>query len=753
MKHQPAGRTEDNAPNAPPVYPWLLVFLATLVCYLPALRGGFIWNDSDYVTAAGLRNALGLRRIWTEIGVTQQYYPLLHSAFWLEHLLWGDSPLGYHAVNVFLHAAAAVLFGLALQRLLAGGPPRGARHWDYSGAPWIAALLFALHPVNVESVAWISEEKNTLSLVLYLAAALLYLDFDGKRRRGPYAAASALFLCALLSKTNTATLPAALLVAIWWRRGKIEARKDVLPLVPWLFIGASFGLFSSWVERNYAGAKGTEFDLSGVDRLLVAGRAILVYGSHLAFPARLNFIYSRWIPDAADWWQWLCLLAVAAVVVVLWMLRGRSRAPIAAVLLFLGSLVPALGFVNLYGARYSWVWDHWQYLPDLGLLALSAAGIAAVLNYLKGRFRFAGAAGALVVALALGPMTAARCAMFHDNITLFTETIARNPGCGMAYNNLGCEMDAMPDGSTQAMALYEKALSIDPSSPEAHNNLGNDLEKIPGRMAEAELHYRAAIRAEPDFAEAHSNLGRALGKEGKTDESIAEFRLAVQFRPKYPKDYFQLGNALAARGSQVEAVGAFEQAVRLNPGFVQAHNNLGLALSGIAGRMGDAVREYQIALSIDPGIPQTHANLGVALGAIPGKQQEAIAQLRESLRLSPSYADAHYYLANILIEKGEVAEAIRNYEDALRIQPAFVDASNRLGMVLCRIGEPEKGLPYIEQAIRIAPDFAPAHFARGIALLQSGRRAQAAEEFTQVLRLRPGDPGALRMMREIEQRK
>src|ERR1700690_3205406 len=343
-----------------------LVFCATLIAYLPALGGGFIWNDSDYVTAPALRSLRGLGRIWTEVGSTQQYYPLLHSAFWVQHLFFGDRPMGYHIATVVLHALSAVLLALVLRRLFRAAP---------AGAEWLAALLFALHPVHVESVAWISEQKNTASLAFYLASAFVYLRFDETRRPGSYAAALALFACSLLCKTVTATLPAALLVAFWWKRGRLGMRRDVAPLVPWLALGAAAGLFSSWVERRYIGAQGAGFEISWAARVLVAGRAVWFYLGKLAWPFGLNFVYPRWTVDTADWTQWLFPLGVVGAGAVLWALRARGRGPLAAFLFFTGSLFPALGFVNLYGARYSWVWDHWQYLPDLGPIALAAAAL------------------------------------------------------------------------------------------------------------------------------------------------------------------------------------------------------------------------------------------------------------------------------------------------------------------------------------------------------------------------------------------
>ena len=737
-----------------------LIFFAAVLAYLPAFSGDFIWNDSDYVTAPDLRSMHGLARIWTELGSTQQYYPLLHSAFWIEHRLWGDHPLGYHVASVLLHAASAVLFALVLRRLVrsgaAGGAPdpsRPSRGRAWAGTEWAAALLFALHPVHVESVAWISEQKNTLSLAFYLAAALAYLDFDDARRPRAYAAALALFVCALLCKTVTASLPAALLVAFWWRRGRLGWLRDVLPLVPWLALGAACGLFSGWVERNYGGARGEGFDISLVDRFLVAGRAVCFYAANAVLPLRLNFIYPRWTVDAAVWWQWLFPLGVVALGAALWALRGRARGPLAAFLFFVGSLFPALGFVNLYGARYSWVWDHWQYLPDLGLLALLAAGLTACLHVAWRRARWLAAASGAAIAFLLAALTWAHCGMFHDNQTLYRETIARNAGCWLAYNNLGIELDRTPSRRGEAIALYERALSLNPGFAEAHNSLGTDLEEVPGRLDEAVSHYREALRLKPDFAEAHFNLGNALGRMGRTEEAIGEFKEALRFRPRYAEAHYNLANALGASGRTEEAIFELGEALRLNPGFVEAHNNLGLILSRVPGRQSEAIAQYEEALRLDPKVPETHTNLGNALSVIPGRTDEAIGHYQEALRLRPDYAEAHFYLANALVQSGKVGEAVAQYEEALRVRPSFAEANNNLGMLLCRTGNLHGGLERIEAAIRARPDYAQAHFSRGAALLQMGRKDEAILEYQAVLRLRPGDPSALRVLRFIEDSK
>ena len=568
--------------------PAALVFCATVVAYLPALTGDFIWNDSAYVTAPALRSLHGLVRIWTELGATEQYYPLLHSFFWVQHRLWGDHPLGYHVVTLLLHAGSAVLFALILRRLLLSdrAPPAGTLAGsDQSGAAWLAALLFALHPVHVESVAWITEQKNTLSLACYLAATLVYLRFDETRRLRTYVAALALFVLSLWCKTVTATLPAALLVVFWWKRGRLDWRRDILPLLPWLALGAATGLFSSWVEQTYLGAQGGNFDLPPLARVLVAGRAIWFYAGKLVWPSGLNFVYPRWTVDAAVWWQWLFPLGVLAVGAALWALRRRTRAPLAVFLLFVGSLFPVLGFVNLYGARFSWVWDHWQYLPDLGPLAFVAVGLTAAWQRAAPHLRGLGLGLVAALAVLLGALTWTHCGMFHDDQTLYRTTLARNPGCWMAHHNLGVIWSKQPGRLNDAIAEFEEALRLKPDSAEAHNNLGLAWAQQPGRLNDAIAEYEEALRLKPGFAEVHGNLGVVWAQQpGRLPDAIAEFEEALRLKPDYAQCWHNLGVSWFRLGNQPAAVAAFREEVRLSPHDPAARQALAAALQPVPGQ-------------------------------------------------------------------------------------------------------------------------------------------------------------------------
>ena len=347
----------------------VLILVATVVSYWPALNGGFVWDDDAYVPKPEMQSPDGLRRIWLEPGATLQYYPLLYSSFWIQHKVWGDTTTGYHVVSLILHLAGVVLVFLILRSL------------EIPGA-LLAAGIFALHPVHVESVAWISEQKNTLSGALYLAAVLAYLRFDASRVETgrpslwwPYLASLAFLILSLFSKTVTATFPAAILVIFWWKRGTVTWRRDVLPLIPFFAVGISAGIFSAYAERVFVGATGVDYELSAVQRCLLAGRVIWFYLFKLIWPVNLSFSYPKWEVDPAAWSDWFYLIGVLAAGLVMWKARHRSRAPLAAFLFFVGTLFPVLGFLNVYPFVYSYVADHFQYLASLGIITLVASAM------------------------------------------------------------------------------------------------------------------------------------------------------------------------------------------------------------------------------------------------------------------------------------------------------------------------------------------------------------------------------------------
>jgi protein O-mannosyl-transferase len=762
VDRRPANLTPTSGPQSPgriraPLAA-LAIFGATLAAYLPSLRGGLLWDDAAHVTAPGLRSLGGLWRIWFRLGTTQQYYPVLHSAFWLEHRIWGDSLLGYHLANVGLHAAAACLFALVLARI------RPARV-GFPGFEWLAAAVFALHPVCVESVAWISEQKNTLSLVFYLLSALAYLRFENGRRWPWYSAAFVLFILALLSKSVTATLPAALLLMVAWKRGRLAPR-DALPLLPWFAAGACSGLFTAWVERVYIGARGEAFGLGIAERCLLAGRIVWFYLGKLLWPSDLMFIYPHWSVSVSAAWG-LGLIGLAAAAAVLWASRGWSRAPLLAFLFFVGSLFPALGFINVYPFIFSYVADHFQYLACLGIVALVAQGGAAVAWGRGGAAaRGALAAASAAVLATLFALTWRQSAHYRDAGALYLDTLAKNPACWMAENNLGVYL--MDQGSAAAAVPFlEDAVRQRPDYSDAHNNLGNALTKVPGRPAEAIAQFRTALQLEPGMTQAHANLGVALlGSPGGSAEGIQELETALRGNgqnPDYADLHAKLGGALAADPArEPEAIAELGEAIRLGRDSAEVRGALGLALAR-SGRPGDAAEQFARALQLSPGDASLHNNLGGALSQL-GRGPEALAQFREAVRLDPLSAGAHFNLGralrgtgdgaeaiaehraaerlepgsaeirsslgSVLYRLGRIDEALAEYREAVRLEPGSAPYRNNLGLALTAAGSLDEALVQLREAVRLAPAFADAHYNLGVALRQAGREDEASAEFS-----------------------
>jgi tetratricopeptide (TPR) repeat protein len=622
-----------------------------LAAYWPALHGGFIWDDDAHVTRPDLRSILGLWRIWSEPGATQQYYPVLHSAFWVEHHLWGDAALGYHLANVGLHLGACFLLLALLRRLAVPGAV-------------LAVAVFALHPVCVETVAWVSEQKNTLSTVFYLMAALAYLRFDSERRARWYAAGLALFALALLSKSVTATLPAAILVVIWWKRGLLSIRTDVLPLLPWFGLGIAVGMFTAWVERAFVGASGAAFNLGPVERLLIAGRATWFYLGKVLWPVNLVFIYPRWTVTSQEAWQYLYPAAALCVLAAFFLLRGRSRTGLAAALLYVGTLFPALGFVNVYPFVFSFVADHFQYLAAAFAIAALCAAATVLAHRLPARMLVASRVSGAALVGVLAFLTWRQCGDYRDVEAFYRSILAGNPDSWMAHDNLGVVL-VQKGKADEAVVHYREAIRLNPSYPEAFNNYGNVLAKA-GRWSEAEEAYAGALKARPTFAAAEYNWGYALNQAGQYARAETHLRNALRLKAGIAEVHYELGNALANSGRMAEAMDEYRQALALKPEFAEAHANLGLALAE-QGNLAEAIAQISVAVRLRPEYAEAHAYYGFALAG-SGQLEEALAQYGEALRRGPNSANIHYQMGITLRKLGRLSEANEQFREARRLE-------------------------------------------------------------------------------------
>lgn len=547
-----------------------LLLAATLVIYIPAMKAGFIWDDDSYLlNNRNLISLDGLWRIWFSTD-SPQYYPLVFTTFWIEEHIWGLNPAGYHVTNIILHAANSALLWAVLRQL----------NIRYA---YLAGLLFAIHPVQVESVAWVTERKNVLSAFFYFLSALSFLEYEDKGSRRYYILSLALFIPALLSKTVTCSLPVAFILVRWFRGKRIDLRY-LLGLVPFFAAGLAMGLVTVWWELNIVGAKGNEWDLSYMERLLLPGMTALFYLQKLVMPTELVFIYPKWDIEVASFVQWLYPAALLAALAALFFFRRTiGKGPLAAILFFLATLFPALGFFNIYPFQYSYVADHFQYLASAGVFAL-AAGIASVIVPETGAVKRAGeVAGAAVLILVLGALAWNQARIYKDLETLWKDTIAKNPGAFMAHTNLGT------------------------------------LRYSQGRYDEALEHFNDTLKLKPDAAAAHYNIGLIQYKRGDTEGAVESFRLALSSEPEHVLSLVNYGKILSDMGQNQEAIERLAKAIELAPGNEMAHNNIAIAYVR-SGDVTNAVKHLTRAIELKPDYESARRNLAAILAA--QKQQQ-----------------------------------------------------------------------------------------------------------------------------------
>lgn len=533
---------ETTVPRrADPRRTWIALAVAALVlaAYVPALRAGWIWDDDSYVTDNALvQSADGLGAIWSLtrhpatgawVSNTPQYYPFVFTSFWVEHALFGLNPFVFHLVNVLLHLANAWLLWKVLARL--GVPAAG-----------VAAALFALHPMHVESVAWVTERKNVMSGAFYLLAFLAYLRFDDERRARFWALAYAAFVAALLSKSVTATLPIVLAVAIWWRRRRL-GWSEIAPLLPFLALGVFSGWFTAWLEQVKVGATGAEFAHTNLERwVLVAPRAWWHYAVTTWFPARVMFVYPRWDPDFADPIGWSAAIGVVALVAALFALKRRlGWAPILLVFASAVTLAPALGFVPVYPHRYSWVADHFAYLGSAPLIALFVASASALAARIAIARRASVALAATAVVLAAYAVLVHREARhYRDSRTLWEATLVDNPTASLALVGLGIELMQDPKATeadaARAKELFHQAIPDENLRDQAHSNLAQ-WHMLRGEIAQAIFHFRRALLADPTHVRARAGLAEALMRRTRSLGSTAQaVQSAREARTELPND-------------------------------------------------------------------------------------------------------------------------------------------------------------------------------------------------------------------------
>jgi Flp pilus assembly protein TadD len=661
-KEKPLNASAWPAVRHPLIWAGIIVGL-TIVAYLPALHGSFVWDDDTWTTKISdlFQNVSGLRIIWFQPTAVDQYYPLTTTTFWLDYQLWKFWTFPYHLENVLWHALAALLFWKLLLRLKLP-------------AAWLAAALFALHPIMVESVAWICERKNVLSLVPYLGALLAYDRFapfvnqdkqsepaikteaqgfsQQSRPRNAwryYWLAWVLFLAALLTKTTTFSLPAVILLLIWWQRGRLQWRMDVLPTLPFFVLSLGLCTVTHWMETNHVGAGGADFVFSWPQRCLIAGHIFWFYLGKLIWPTNLCFVYPRWQPDSGMWWEWFYPAMAIATLATIWCLRKRiGRGPITALLFYLGTLFPVLGFMNVYYMRYSFVCDHWVYIPSLGFLAMLAVLVARTAEKMRSRTLIYGFT--IILLPVLGLMTWQRAHVYRNLDTLWRDTLAKNPNCWMAHHNLGS--DLFEQGQVdEALKHFRIAVALYPGGDVQQGDLGMALMEKKF-YPEALQHLKTALAINPKLFPAHNNLALALADMGELDQSVAHFRKALELQPNALGTLMNLASVLGQQGKNVEAIACYRQAVAHFPTQVKTWRRLIAALQA-NGQNTEAILTCKLAVLSVPGNVDLLLDLGNALFA-QTDYVDAAAVYRNALMIDPTNAGLHYNLKMALDMQGHV---------------------------------------------------------------------------------------------------
>ena len=579
----------------------LVLAAATIFAYRPAWNGGFLWDDDVYITNNELLTAPdGLRRIWFSLDSPSQYFPLVYTTFRIEHAIWGLDPTGYHWANLLLHIGNALLVWLVLARLKVPGG-------------WLAGAIFALHPVQVESVAWITERKNVLMGFFFLLTLLAWIAFSDGRTKRPwlfYVLALILYLLALSAKTTACTLPAALFLILWLQKRPISWKR-IFQIIPFFILGIAMGVLAMWWERYHQGTSRTVFTfLSPIERVLVASRAIWFYLSKLAWPSNLTFIYPRWDIAPTHLLNCAWLLAGVFVCVAIYFLRRYvGRCVEVAAAFFVATLSPVLGFIMLYTFRYTFVADHYQYLACIGPIALASAGLVNLADVSKNSRTLIFSVALCVVAL-LATLTWRQAAMYGNIETLWRTTLSRNPSCWMAHNNLG-------------IVLFEK-----------------------GQLDDAIVHYRTTLQMQPNFWDADYNLGTALLGKGHVDEAIFYCDKAVRMQPNDPDAQVALANALLQKRRIDDAIAHYQKAVAIRPDYFLARYGLGHALLE-GGKFDAAIEHSRAALLIQPNNADCHTILAIALDE-EGQSVEAVKHYEKALQISPQSVSALNNLAWLL---------------------------------------------------------------------------------------------------------
>jgi protein O-mannosyl-transferase len=644
------------------------IAIAVWFVYSPTLRGEWLWDDDAEISQnSEIVGSAGIAKIWFAPSAAD-YFPLKSTVQWFAWRIWHESALGWHCLNIGLHLISAVLIWRLFTTL-------------QIPCAWLGGLLFAVHPLNVESVAWIAELKNTISLPLLLIAMDSYARFARCDSWVWYVVSLVLFVGSLLGKTSGVMLPAVLLMYYWWRHGRITLR-SVRLLMPFFGAAALLG----WVTIRFQHERAIgewAIPLGGFGwRAVLASTVLGFYVTKFVFPVSLAPIYPPWNVNPAAISQYLPALAFVVLFLTCWKINtAGARALGFGFGAYIVMAFPVLGFVSMSYMHYSWVADHFMYVPVVGLIGISVAGFSRVFQWQDAVARRAGIAGIITLSGTLLFVSHSYAKVFQGEIPFWTFTITRNPGVAVGHNNLGKALQNAGRMS-DAHREYDMAIACEPMYADAHNNLGTWFDAM-GNLREAMTEYQLALRLKPKFALAYNNIGNLYVKRGLTTYAINAYKNAINAAPELVGPHVNLGNALFLAGNGAEAIAEFRTATAIQPRSVFALQNLARVELRL-GRTENAVRDLGRALTIAPENAGLCNDLGYAM-LTAGRLDDAMHCYETTLRLEPRNRDAHINLGGLCYRLGNIADAIAHYRAAAAIDPQSTEARHNLD-ILSRSG-------------------------------------------------------------------
>lgn len=729
-------------------YSAALLGLIAAVFYFPAIQAGFVWDDVIITKLRSVSDWEGIFRIWFDPAAAyfqtdvaeNHYWPVVYTTFWLEHKLWGFTPAGYHVVNILLHFVNTLLLWRLLDRLAVPGA-------------WLAAAVFAAHPLHVESVAWVIGRKDLLSTLFSLAAVLMWLRHVESPRPGRYAAALLFFAGAMLSKLIAVTLPAALLIIQWWRNGRITGA-DMRLAFPFFLVALVIGGVDLWFFKNQGL---NSFDYSMVERVLAASHAFWFYVGKLLWPMDLSVIYPLWEIKTVDPIAWGYTVATAAVLITFWVIRRRVGRGSLACLLFFGiTLLPTLGFIDYDYMRYSFVADRHQYLAGVGIIVLFSAGAVRAADSLSPAMRKPIRGVAAAALILLGLLTWTQAGIYKDEITFFNHVISLNPQARGAHYNVGLEFSRQ-GRFKEAEEYFRQSLEIYPRNKQVSHNLGEIL-RAQGKYEESLAAYRLAIDIDPGNSKTFLGMGNSLFKLGRYPEAVLSMEQALALAidsSLEPALRHAMGQALLKMGKREEAEEQFNLSVKsalmINQYDATVFLNRAEVLRGQK-RYEEAIHWYRLAVEADPDYLPAYAGMGDSLYRL-GRYREAISSMQRAVSLRsnfPMKPTLYYLMGQAAREAGWLGQAAEHYKKALLIAPGFTEALNGLADVRFEQKHYEQALLLYETLVGMESATAIIYNNIGVSLLNVGKASEAVHSFERALSLDPALESARTGLRQAQ---